>query len=214
MAAYKVRPGYRREVHYVESSPEDQLQPKSSSRFYAKPGDELDLDQPVLFDVEAKTQVEIVDNALFPNPYELSRLEWRTDSSAFTFEYNQRGHQVYRVIEVDAADRRGARRHQRGAEDVLHATPSKKYRYDVADGREVIWMSERDGWNHLYLYDGATGPGEEPDHEGRVGRPRRRRRWTRRSARSGSARAGCTRARTRTSSTTTASTSTAPASRA
>lgn len=56
LAAYKVRPGYRREVHYVESSPEDQLQPKSSSRFYAKPGDELDLDQPMLFDVETKTQ--------------------------------------------------------------------------------------------------------------------------------------------------------------
>ncbi len=33
----------------------------------------------------------------------------------------------------------------------------KKYRFDIADGREVVWMSERDGWNHLYLYDGATG---------------------------------------------------------
>ena len=35
-------------------------------------------------------------------------------------------------------------------------------------------MSERDGWNHLYLYDGVTGQGEEADHEGRVGRARRR----------------------------------------
>ena len=33
-------------------------------------------------------------------------LVWRKDSRAFTFEYNQRGHQVYRVIEVDAHDRR------------------------------------------------------------------------------------------------------------
>ncbi len=33
----------------------------------------------------------------------------------------------------------------------------KKYRYDVADGKEIIWMSERDGWNHLYLYDGVSG---------------------------------------------------------
>jgi dipeptidyl aminopeptidase/acylaminoacyl peptidase len=33
----------------------------------------------------------------------------------------------------------------------------KKFRRDIADGREVIWMSERDGWNHLYLYDGLTG---------------------------------------------------------
>jgi dipeptidyl aminopeptidase/acylaminoacyl peptidase len=27
----------------------------------------------------------------------------------------------------------------------------------VADGKEIIWRSERDGWSHLYLYDGATG---------------------------------------------------------
>ncbi len=33
----------------------------------------------------------------------------------------------------------------------------RTYRYDVDDGKEVIWMSERDGWSHLYLYDGATG---------------------------------------------------------
>ena len=31
------------------------------------------------------------------------------------------------------------------------------YRHDVDDGKQIIWMSERDGWNHLYLYDGATG---------------------------------------------------------
>jgi dipeptidyl aminopeptidase/acylaminoacyl peptidase len=155
LAAYKVRPGYRREVHYVDSSPEDQLQPKSSSRFYAKPGDELDLDQPTLFDVEAKTRVA-VPNGLFPNPYELSRPEWRPDSSAFTFEYNQRGHQVYRVIEVDAGT--GAARAVISEEPKTFFTySSKKYRYDVAGGREVIWMSERDGWNHLYLYDGRSG---------------------------------------------------------
>ena len=27
----------------------------------------------------------------------------------------------------------------------------------LGDGAEVLWSSERDGWNHLYLYDGATG---------------------------------------------------------
>lgn len=25
------------------------------------------------------------------------------------------------------------------------------------DGREIIWLSERDGWKQLYLYDGLTG---------------------------------------------------------
>jgi dipeptidyl aminopeptidase/acylaminoacyl peptidase len=33
----------------------------------------------------------------------------------------------------------------------------KKYRHDLSDGQDVIWMSERDGWNHLYLMDGTSG---------------------------------------------------------
>ncbi len=155
IAAYRTKPGYRRMVHYVESSPDDQVQPKHTARFYAKPGDVLDLDQPVILDVASRSAIA-VDAALFPNPFDLSRLEWRKDSSAVTFEYNQRGHQVYRVIEVNAAT--GSARAVISEEPTtFFAYSSKKYRHDVADGKEVIWMSERDGWNHLYLYDGATG---------------------------------------------------------
>jgi len=164
LAAYRVKPGYRREVHYVESSPEDQLQPKHSTLRYAKPGDALDLQQPVLFDTISKTALAI-DNALFPNPYSLSRIEWRKDGRAITFEYNQRGHQVYRVIEADAVS--GKARavvseepktfFNYRAANGSQADSGKKFRFDVADGKELIWMSERDGWNHLYLLDGATG---------------------------------------------------------
>jgi dipeptidyl aminopeptidase/acylaminoacyl peptidase len=155
IAAYRVRPGYQRKVQYVESSPIDQLQPKYHTIDYAKPGDALDQPQPVLFNIETKKQI-VVDNTLFPNPYELTRLGWRKDSRAFTFEYNQRGHQVYRVIEVDAAT--GKPRAVISEEPTTFFCYSgKRYRSDVADGREIIWMSERDGWNHLYLFDGATG---------------------------------------------------------
>lgn len=163
IAACRVRPGYRRLVHYVSSSPEDQLQPEHWAVQYAKPGDQLDLEQPVLFEVRSQKQVN-VDSRLFPNPFDMSDLVWRQDSRGFTFEYNQRGHQVYRVIEVDAQT--GAARaviteepatffyYNRSAA-TLQA--GKRFRYDLNDGREVVWMSERDGWNHLYLVDGATG---------------------------------------------------------
>jgi dipeptidyl aminopeptidase/acylaminoacyl peptidase len=155
IAAYRVRPGYQRKTQYVESSPIDQLQPKYHTIDYAKPGDALDQPQPVLFQVETKKQI-VVDNTLFPNPYNLSRLEWRKDGRALTFEYNQRGHQVYRVIEVDSAT--GKSRAVISEEPkTFFCYSGKKYRYDIADGREVVWMSERDGWNHLYLYDGVTG---------------------------------------------------------
>jgi dipeptidyl aminopeptidase/acylaminoacyl peptidase len=160
IAVYRVKPGYRREVHYVESSPEDQLQPKHSTLRYAKPGDVLDVQQPALFDVASKREITI-DNSLFPNPYSLTRLEWRKDSRAVTFEYNQRGHQVYRIIEADAATGRARAVVSEEPKTFFNYRPAngsqadsgKKYRFDVADGREIVWMSERDGWNHLYLLD-------------------------------------------------------------
>ena len=163
IVVYRVRPGYKREVRYIESSPEDQIQPKFSSIVYAKPGDVLDLEQPVLFEIASRKQIN-VDNALFPNPYELSDLVWRKDSKSFTFEYNQRGHQIYRVIEVDEtgkpraviSDEPATFFSYRNANGSL-ADSGRRYRYDVSDGREIIWMSERDGWSHLYLYDGARG---------------------------------------------------------
>ena len=168
IAVFRVRPGYRREVFYVQSSPDDQLQPKHfttttrnpNARDYAKPGDPVDVATPVLFDVVARKQVNI-DNTLFPNPFSLLRPEWYKDSRAFTFEYNQRGHQVYRLIEVDA---------QTGRPRVLISDESKTFIYynrltgggrtfrqDVNDGKEIVWMSERDGWAHLYLFDGIAG---------------------------------------------------------
>ncbi len=59
LAAYRVRPGYKREVHYVESSPADQLQPKYSSMVYPKAGDVLANYQPALFDVAARRELPI-----------------------------------------------------------------------------------------------------------------------------------------------------------
>lgn len=164
LLARRVLQGMRREVHYLESSPTSQLQPIASERFYAKPGDVLDREHPVLFDPVSRREQAIATD-LFPNPYELTDFAWRKDSSAFTFNYNQRGHQRFSILSVDA---------QTGAVRVLIDETSrtfieytelnpeqfgtgKFYRHDMADGKEILWLSERDGWAHLYLYDGRTG---------------------------------------------------------
>lgn len=164
IAAYRVRPGYRRMVRYVESSPADQLQPKTFERYYQKPGDVLDLQQPSFFDVSTKRET-VVDPELFPNPYDLSRIEWRRDSHAFTFEYNQRGHQVYRVIEVDASNGHARSMMTETSKTFIDyrranvglADSGRQFRFDLDDGKSFIWMSERDGWAHLYMVDGTTG---------------------------------------------------------
>ena len=174
IAAYHTRPGYSRVVNYIESSPADQVQPKLWTNatkpvprvfgdLYRKPGDALDIATPVLFDVAAKKEIEI-DHTLFPNAYSLSAPVWWKDSRAFTFEYNQRGHQVYRVIEVDAQTGSARPLIEEQSKTFIYyntlgpgLSAGRKYRHDTNDGKEIIWASERDGWEHLYLYDGITG---------------------------------------------------------
>lgn len=155
LAVNKVRPNTPRKIYFVESSPSTQLQPILQERNYLKPGDALPQNQPVLFLLERK-QFFAVDLELIPNQYSLSRLEWRKDSRAFTFEYNQRGHQRYEVFSVDATDGTVRTLITETSETFVEYS-GKKYRKDVHDGAEIIWASERDGWNHLYLYDGQTG---------------------------------------------------------
>ncbi|WP_210490373.1 S9 family peptidase [Rufibacter aurantiacus] len=157
LATNRVRPNKEHLLYLIESSPLDQLQPKVHTRNYLKPGDALPQRAPQLFLVEEKRQVR-VDPALFGvgTQYDLSNPSWRKDGRAFTVEYNQRGHQAYKVVEVDALTGKVRDLIKEESKTFIDYS-GKKFRHDVADGKEIIWASERDGWNHLYLYDGATG---------------------------------------------------------
>jgi len=174
LVAYRIRPGYRRLVHYVDPDPPNQLQPESSTMVYPKPGDVLALPQPVLFDVAAKREVPI-DRSLFSNPFDLSPAVWWKDSRGFTFDYNQRGHQVFRVIEVDAHTGAARALITEQTSTFINYEPlvdtqfdtGKIYRHDVDDGKEIIWASERDGWEHLYLLNGHTGEVENQITKGK-----------------------------------------------
>ena len=151
----RIRKGEDRKIYLIESSPKDQLQPKLHTVSYAKPGDRIDVAKPQLFETIGKRQIPISDQ-LFPNPWSISEIRWAPDSSRFTFLYNQRGHQVLRIVSVDAATGEAcAIVDERSSTFVDYA--SKQFIYYLDATKEIIWMSERDGWNHLYLYDAETG---------------------------------------------------------
>ncbi|MEM6506156.1 MAG: prolyl oligopeptidase family serine peptidase [Planctomycetota bacterium] len=155
LVVMKRQAGDRRLVTIVDSKPDDRLQPKTETYFYLKPGDKVPIDRPALFDLETKQKIEI-DHSLAPNPYRTQGIRWRSDGSAFTYQYNQRGHQAYRIIEVDAAT--GESRAVISEEPDTFFTYSKNMFLRYLDGTdEILWLSERDGWNHLYLYDWGAG---------------------------------------------------------
>lgn len=155
VALSKVRKAEVRQLTLLESSPTDQLQPQLHTRDYVKPGDALSQYYPTIVDVEEGHMWQ-VDPTKVTNQYALSYMSWRPDDSGITFEYNQRGHQRYDVLELSAVD--GQTR-----TIISEVSPTfidysgKRFRKDVEKTQEIVWASERDGWNHLYLFDGKTG---------------------------------------------------------
>lgn len=159
VAVCKIRPAQKRYIYHVESSPADQRQPKLHKLEYAKPGDELRFKVPCIFDTETG-QAIIPSTELFSEQYDLTYPEWNADSKGIVFDYNQRGHKIYRVLELSA---------ETGTVRPLVEETSDKYinytryfRHKLSDGRRMIWMSERDNWNHLYMYDRTQG---KPSHQ-------------------------------------------------
>jgi len=147
--------GDHRKVYLIQSSPPDQLQPKLLWYEYLKPGDQIPLTKPHLFDIPTHREIHITDD-LFPNPWSVDGFNWSPDSSRFTFVFNQRGHQVLRVIAIDAHTGAASAVIDEHSKTFIDYYSKLFYRYFPATG-EMIWMSERDGWNHLYLYDARTG---------------------------------------------------------
>lgn len=154
LTTVKVRDVQERRIPLIESSPSSQKQPILQWRDYAKPGDVLPVYLPVLFDVEARKQMAL-NVTPYENQFYLNLTGWREDSRAFTFEFNQRGHQRYVIGEVSAAD--GSIRHLVDEQTKTFIYYYNNYRYDLDDGKELLWISERDGWRHLYLIDGTSG---------------------------------------------------------
>ncbi|MDR1864732.1 MAG: S9 family peptidase [Bacteroidales bacterium] len=143
-----------RRLTLIESSPKDRLQPKISAVDYPKPGDALPIRRPVWFDVEKETQHTVAVPDL-ENQFSLENIQWNPASSRFYFSLNKRGHQEYTVYATDVTTGKTI--------TLVHETSptfiyyNRLYQYRMEDRSEMLWISERDGWQHLYLYDLKTG---------------------------------------------------------
>ena len=161
----RVRPGGNRQVTVLEAAPKDQTQPKIHSHRYLKPGDPLPKPRLRLFTMADRRQVD-VDDASYPNPFTEDGdldLRWAPDGRTCYFNYNQRGHQRYRILAIHvAAGRAGVTNLvprvvvEETATTFIDWT-NKTWRHWLDATGEVLWMSERDGWAHLWLHDAASG---------------------------------------------------------
>jgi dipeptidyl aminopeptidase/acylaminoacyl peptidase len=160
LVAWRNEPGENKEVYLVQSSPPGGGRAKLEMRPYALPGDRYATFELNLFDAvtqkQTKPEVERID---LGRP----RVRWRNDEHTFTYEKHDRGHQRYRLIEVDVHAGRIRTLIDEKSETFIWSAHTESIDRTVTSlswlqkTDEVIYPSERNGWRHLYLVDAKEG---------------------------------------------------------
>jgi dipeptidyl aminopeptidase/acylaminoacyl peptidase len=153
LVGYLVKPVRDKQVHYVLTSASG-TRGELRSRGYAQPGDENTGYEMFVFNTangaQTKVDMEVID---FSGP---PMLNWRHgDNHTFTFERVDRGHQRFRIMEVNAAS--GKTRELVDEKTPTFIFEQRIFTHYLPETHEILWVTEKDGWRHIYLLDERTG---------------------------------------------------------
>lgn len=143
-----------RYMQMFQWAPKEGLRPHVYAYERAMPGEEdLTTTTYVLIDAVNKT-VHPLDLSQQPD-FLGTYVYWSENSKKAYRVVYERGYTARRLIEIDAENRQThtiLEEHAKTSVDV-----ALEFFYELPDSKEFIWMSEQDGWNHLFLYDLISG---------------------------------------------------------
>ncbi|MFK7735538.1 MAG: prolyl oligopeptidase family serine peptidase [Pirellulaceae bacterium] len=148
LAAIREEQVEKRQLHLVESSPREGLQPRHRTVDYVKPGDPIDRPRLRIINLETHDSFELSDEVT-PNPWSISRLQWLPSGERLLCLYNERGHQKLQVHAIDPSTGETSALVDERSETFVDYS-QKTYLHVEEDGQHLIWASERSGFNHLY----------------------------------------------------------------
>lgn len=155
LVAYRIDSRFSGRFTSVQNAPPNQLRPIAYTYAYPLPGEMLATAEPFCFDLRTGRRVTIETD-----PIEISfqggpSFSWSKDNRHFRFNVTDRGWRRVDVREADAFS--GKVRNVVSESSDTFIDPGATFQRFFNDDSEVLWSSERDGWNHLYLYDARDG---------------------------------------------------------
>lgn len=131
--------------------------PRLHSYRYPTAGDaNIAIARPMLFDLKtgARTELDIPPIPVVSTDETLELVSWRSSGSHLYFLVNSRGFGSTTVFEADVRTGKTRQVWEERSDTYVNRNPILRA---VGDSGELLWSSERDGWNHLYLIDSASG---------------------------------------------------------
>lgn len=155
LITYRIDSRYSGRFTTIQFAPPDQLRPRVFSAAYPLPGEAVARAEVIAFDLQSGKRVNIDTDPLDILFVGGPSFTWFKDSKHFYFEYTERGYQHLEIREADATT--GKVHAVISESSKNYVDPDTTFVRPVNDGTEFLWSSERDGWNHLYLYDRVAG---------------------------------------------------------
>jgi dipeptidyl aminopeptidase/acylaminoacyl peptidase len=134
----------------VQFVPPNQLRPKAFTYVYPLPGEVLAKADPIIFDIQSGRRTDVKSASIELPFQEGPGFEWFPDSKSFFYDYDERGYKAkeLRVVDASTGEQRVVLRQQSDP----YVDPGETFYRFIKGTGEILWSSERDGWNHLYLY--------------------------------------------------------------
>ncbi len=147
-------------LHLLEA---DDGRPILHSYKYAMPGDSvIPTSEAWVFDVEDGTSTKVRVNPQPGGSYGrdtvYTSVQWTANSNNIFYTTRSRNYKNYSLFDVDASTGQATEILEEKGATFVELNQFTRYRPAwrvIGNGEEFIWWSERDGWGHLYLYDGS-----------------------------------------------------------
>lgn len=148
IVAYRISPVKDSLVYYIRTDVPNTTRGQLNSQPYKQPGDPFTTFE--MFAYRLDTQKAIKIDCPVLDFFEAPKLNWRkNDERYYLFEKVDRGHQRFRIFEVDSFTGQTKTILDEKTDTFMYE--NRLFTHYLPETNEIVRTSEKDGWRHLYL---------------------------------------------------------------
>ncbi len=154
LVAFRIETTETEVVHLLQSSPDSGGRAVLKSRPYALPGDPFPKHELNVFQLEPRKQLKpTVDR--FEHSWESPQIRWNSTNGNFTYKIVDRGHQRLRIVSVNPQSGEVTNLIDERSTTFIWTIHTEDLELRLINwmvkSDELVYVSEQNGWRHLYL---------------------------------------------------------------